>query len=167
MAGSRTEGPPWVSPVERQLSSRPWWRATPAAPAGRRAAGALGAGTPRFQRLMGRGVKSPGEPASPGATADPPGAGRTGRRRLTPHRKPFSADERDCGSSVCTGLRFRLASGWLLAGRAWRGDSCFSSGWPQRRGDWELYTTIPLGFPFQQQKTNGFKTPGGGQGGGR
>lgn len=46
MAGSCTEGPPWMSPVERQPLSRLCWRATPVAPVGRRAADAS-----HFQRL--------------------------------------------------------------------------------------------------------------------
>lgn len=94
----------------------------------------------------GKGVKCPGEPASPSMTADLPGAGGTQRHWLTPRQKLFSVDERNCSSSVCAGLRFRLASGWLLAGWVWRSNSCFSSGWPEHHGDWELYTSFITQF---------------------
>lgn len=72
VAGSRAEGPPWVSPVERQLSSRRWWRATPAAPAGRRAAGAPGAGTPALSEADGERGEEPwrgGQPRRDGRPA--------------------------------------------------------------------------------------------------
>lgn len=85
-------------------------------------------------------------------TAELPGTAGAGRCHLTSRQKPFRADERDCNSSVCTGLCFRSALGWLSAGWAWRGNSCLSLGWPQHCRDWELCTIIQLSFHFQQKK---------------
>lgn len=109
----------------------------------------------------GKGVKCLGEPASPSTTADSPGAVGTQGPWLTPRQKPFSVGERDCSSSVCAGLCFQLASGWLLAGWAWRSNSCFSSGWPQHRSDWELYTSFITRFSFPAAKNEQIQTTQG------
>lgn len=139
MAGSRAEGPPWTSPVERQLLSRPCWRAAPVA---------LWGGGQQVPPTLG-GCRGQGEVPW---WAELPGTSEAGRCHLTSRQKPFRADERDCNSSVCTGLCFRSALGWLSPGWAWRGNSCFSLGWPQHCRDWELCTITQLSFHFQQQK---------------